>query len=149
MGGLVCNTLQYTAIHNYHQSFANDGSTVKHATYHTPSGQLTQTRISICHEISTAHVASWQPCSMHDLGHVSRVGSVLLYKSRAVSHNGRLGSRWSRSASVRRVRHFLCWYWTLALVICALAPLMWTDLLQERCWHRCRLRVSGMDNCYI
>ena len=26
-----------------------------------------------------AHVSGWEPYSLHDLGHVSRVGSVLLY----------------------------------------------------------------------
>ena len=49
-----------------------------------------------------AHVTGWDPYSLHDLGHVSWVGSVL-YRSCTSSHNGKLGSRLCRSWSVRRM----------------------------------------------
>ena len=42
-----------------------------------------------------AHDAGWESCSLHDLGHASWVGSVL--HRTCTSHNGRLGSRLSRS----------------------------------------------------
>ena len=38
-----------------------------------------------------AHVSGWEPQKLHDLGHVSWVGSVL-YRSCTTYHNGRLGS---------------------------------------------------------
>ena len=37
-----------------------------------------------------AHVVGWEPYNLHDLGHVSWVGSVL-NRSCTTSHNGRLG----------------------------------------------------------
>ena len=61
-----------------------------------------------------AHVAAWEPHNMHDLAHVSWVGSVLAiqhmctgvrsvqYRSCAASHASRLGSWLSRLCSV-------CW----------------------------------------
>ena len=39
-----------------------------------------------------AHVAGWEPYSLHDLGHDSRVGSVP-YRSCTASHNGRVRFR--------------------------------------------------------
>ena len=44
------------------------------------------------------HVAGWEPYNLHDLGHVSCIGSVL-HGSCTKSNNGRLGSvnRSSRS----------------------------------------------------
>ena len=39
-----------------------------------------------------AHVAGWEPFNLHDLAHVSWVGSVS-HRSCTTSHNGRLGSR--------------------------------------------------------
>ncbi|CAM9942637.1 unnamed protein product, partial [Laminaria digitata] len=38
-----------------------------------------------------AHVAGWEPYNLHDLTHVSWVGSVL-YRSCTIYHNDRLGS---------------------------------------------------------
>ena len=52
-----------------------------------------------------AHVAGWEPYNLHDLGHVSWVGSVL-YRSCTTSHIGRLRSKWSRSWSARGVESF-------------------------------------------
>ena len=48
------------------------------------------------------HVAGWEPCILHDLAHVSWVGSVL-YRSCTTLTTGRWGTRWSRSWSVRVV----------------------------------------------
>ena len=52
----------------------------------------------ICHDV--AHVARWEPRILH--AHVSWVGSVLCNINRfcTTSHNGRLGSTWSRSWSI-------------------------------------------------
>ena len=46
-----------------------------------------------------AHVAGWEPNILHDRGYFSGVGSVLC-RSCTTSHNGRLGSRLSRSWSI-------------------------------------------------
>ena len=47
-----------------------------------------------------AHAAGWDPYNLHDLAHASCVGSVLC-RSCTTPHNGRWGTRWSRSWSVR------------------------------------------------
>ena len=42
------------------------------------------------HPYDLAHVAGWEPHNLHDLGHVSGVGSVP-HTSCTASRNGRLG----------------------------------------------------------
>ena len=54
-----------------------------------------------------AHAAEWETYSLHDLGYVSWVRFVL-NRSCTTSHNGRLGSRLSRSWSVGHGNCF-CW----------------------------------------
>ena len=56
---------------------------------------------SVC--ATVGHVVGWEPCSLHNLGRVSWVGSVLLDRSCTTAHNDRLGSNRS---SVRRVISF-------------------------------------------
>ena len=61
-----------------------------------------------------AHGSGWEPYNLHDLGHVPRIGSLgwactvriswiwTAYMSCTISHNARLGCRWSvRSISPR------------------------------------------------
>ena len=48
---------------------------------------------------SSSNVAAWEPYNLQYLAHVSWVGLVLC-RSCTTSHNGRWGTRWSRSWSI-------------------------------------------------
>ena len=71
-----------------------------------------------------AHVAGWdEPYNLHDLGHVSWVGSVL-YRSCSTCCDGRLGYGWSKSWSVWSVRGMRTLHvnpWTVQVVYLSMA----------------------------
>ena len=82
------------------------------------------------HLYDLAHVTGCEPYNLYDLAHVSWVVSVL-YRSCTAPQNGRLGSRWSRSWSVRRMIGFLLGF-----------PLVFSYVFLEmfigdHCWSLC------------
>ena len=88
-----------------------------------------------------AHVARWRPYNLHDLAHASWVGSVP-YRSCTTSHNGRLGSRWSRSWSI----------WSICRTVALARSSRWwmcvtVRLLCERWWEWMVKNLNSSSVC--